>query len=116
MKSSKPRKQRKLIYKAPQHVRRKLLSAHFSLELREKYKRRAFPIRKGDVVRVVRGDHAGTEGKVARVDYKKCRIYLEGLKRERVDGTAVLTPIHPSNVMITKLNLDDKLRKASLKK
>ena len=40
------RKQRKYIYNAPIHVRRKLMSAHLSKELREKYKRRSFPIKK----------------------------------------------------------------------
>jgi large subunit ribosomal protein L24 len=66
-------------------------------------------------VRVVRGDRKGTEGKVTRVDQKSHRILIEGITREKVDGTATPIPIHPSKVMITSLNLDDKWRKESLK-
>jgi len=66
-------------------------------------------------VRVVRGDRKGTEGKVTRVDQKSHRIFIEGITREKVDGTATPISIHPSKVMITSLNLDDKWRKESLK-
>jgi large subunit ribosomal protein L24 len=38
------------------------------------------------------------------------------LTRERVDGTTVFIPIHPSKVMITKLNLEDKWRKQILER
>jgi large subunit ribosomal protein L24 len=66
-------------------------------------------------VRVVRGDRKGTEGKVTRVDQKMHRIFVEGITREKVDGTATLIPIHPSKAMITGLSLDDKWRRKSLK-
>jgi ribosomal protein L24 len=36
--------------------------------------------------------------------------------REKVDGTQTPVPIHPSKVMITRLNLDDKWRKKILKR
>ena len=45
----------------------------------------------------------------------KYRLFVEGITREKVDGTAVPIPIHPSKVMITSLNLDDKWRRESLK-
>ena len=77
---------------------------------------KALPVRKGDTVRVMRGDHKGFEGKISRVDLKSYRIYLEGLTREKVDGTAVFVALHPSKVMIKNLNLDDKLRKAVLER
>jgi ribosomal protein L24 len=48
------------------------------------------------------------------VDRKKYRINVEGITREKVDGTAIQIPIHPSKVMITNLNLDDKWRRESL--
>jgi len=35
---------------------------------------------------------------------------------EKVDGSTVLIPIHPSKVTITQLNLDDKWRKEILKR
>jgi len=63
----------------------------------------------------MRGDKKGTEGKVTRVDRSKYRLFVEGITREKVDGTAIQVPIHPSKVMITSLNLDDKWRRESLK-
>ncbi|MEM4245925.1 MAG: 50S ribosomal protein L24 [Candidatus Bathyarchaeia archaeon] len=110
MTSSKPSKQRKALYTAPSHSVRKMFSAHLSEDLRKRYGRRSFPIRKGDSVKVVRGDFAGVEGKVSDVDRGARRIYLEGVTRERVGGQTVKIPIHPSNVILTSLNLDDKAR------
>jgi len=63
----------------------------------------------------MRGDRKGLEGKVTRVDRKEYRIFVEGVTREKVDGTTTFVPIHPSKVMITSLNLDDKWRRESLK-
>ena len=108
--SVKPSRQRKALYQAPLHVRRKLLSANLSPELRSKYFIRSLPVRKGDTVRVMRGAYKGVEGKVRRVDLKKLRVYVEGVTVEKADGTTVHVPIHPSNLMITKLDLSDKWR------
>jgi large subunit ribosomal protein L24 len=113
-KSKKPRKQRKALYTAPLHIRRKLLSAHLSKELREKYKRRSFPLRTGDEVKILRGEFKGRVGKVSRVDLKKPKVYVEGITRKRTIGTEVQVPIHPSNLMIVNLNLSDKRRVAKL--
>jgi len=114
--TSKPSKQRKMLFQAPDHIRYKHFAAPLAPELRKSYGTRSLPARSGDTVRVMRGDHKGFEGKVARVDRKKFRIYVEGLTREKVDGSTVFVPIHPSKVMITKLNLDDKWRKKILER
>ncbi|MEM3550526.1 MAG: 50S ribosomal protein L24 [Candidatus Bathyarchaeia archaeon] len=116
IKTSKPSKQRKLHFKAPDHVRYRKFSAPLTPDLRKSYGTRSLPIRRGDSVRVMRGDRKGFEGKVARVDRKNYRVYIEGLTREKVDGTTVSVPIHPSKVMITRLNLDDKWRKKILER
>jgi large subunit ribosomal protein L24 len=113
---TKPSKQRKMLYCAPAHVRHKLFAAHMSPELRGAHIVKNLPVRTGDTVRIMRGDHKGLEGKVSRIDRQKYRIYLEGLTREKVDGTTIFVPIHPSKVMITHLNLDDKWRKKVLDK
>jgi len=110
----KPTKQRKMLYQAPDHIRHKLFAAPISPELKASQGVKAIPVRSGDAVRIVRGDHKGFEGKVTRIDRKKYRIYVEGLTREKVDGTTVFIPIHPSKVMITNLNLEDKWRKKIL--
>jgi large subunit ribosomal protein L24 len=111
-----PGKQRKMLFNAPAHLRHKLMAAPMSPELLAQKGIKALPVRKGDTVRIMRGDHKGFEGKVSRVDLKAYRIYLEGLTREKVDGTAVFVALHPSKVMIKTLNLDDKLRKAVLER
>jgi len=115
-KSAKPSKQRKKLYNAPYHLRGKVMSAHISSELREKYGARSMPIRSGDTVRVLRGDYQGVEGKVVRVDRGKYRIFIEGITRQKADGTTIYVPIHPSKVEIIKLNLDDKFRKEILER
>ena len=115
-KTVKPSKQRKRLFQAPYHIRGKILSAHLSSELRERYNTRSLPVRTGDTVRVLRGDYKGVEGKVMRVDRKKYRIFIEGITREKADGTTILVPIHPSNVEIIRLNLDDKFRKKILER
>ncbi|MHC1579575.1 MAG: 50S ribosomal protein L24 [Candidatus Alkanophagales archaeon] len=109
-KSKQPRKQRLAMYEAPLHVRRKFLSAPLSKELREKYGRRSLPVRKGDTVRILRGDFKGKEGKVTAVDLKRGVIFVEGVVVAKADLSEVPRPVHPSNVMITKLDLKDKWR------
>lgn len=111
-----PRKQRKRLHNAPAHLRHKLMAAPLSPELSASKKAKAFPVRKGDTVRVVRGDHLGFEGKVSRVDLKRYRIFLEGLTREKVDGTNIFVSVHPSKVIIKNLKLDDKWRKVVLER
>jgi len=115
LKTTQPRKQRKMLYQAPLHVRYKHLSSPLSPSLKTSHKISAASVRSGDTVRVMRGDRKGIEGKVTRVDQKKYRIFIEGVTREKVDGTTTLVPIHPSKVMITSLSLDDKWRRESLK-
>lgn len=108
VKSKKPRKQRKFLYEAPLHLRRKMISAHLSKELKEKYKTRSLPVRKGDEVEIMRGEFKKRRGKISRIDTKKYKVYIEGVTRKRTDGTERQVPIHPSNLRIINLNLDDK--------
>lgn len=107
-----PRKQRKQLYTAPAHLRHKFMAAPLSPELAASKGVKALPVRKGDTVQVTRGDHKGFEGKVSRVDLAKRRIFIEGLTREKVDGTTIFIPVHPSKVMIKNLKLDDKWRQS----
>jgi large subunit ribosomal protein L24 len=87
------------------------MAAPLSPELISSKGAKALPVRKGDTVRVMRGDHAGFEGKISQIDLKRYRIFLEGLTREKVDGTNIFVSVHPSKVMIKNLKLDDKWRK-----
>lgn len=113
MKTKQPRKQRKAQFNAPWHRRRRMMSSHLSEDYLADRKRklpRAVPVRKGDVVKILRGDDAGKEGKVATVDYRDLRIEIEGITHAKSDGTQVAKPIHPSNVIIVKLDETDPRR------
>ena len=111
-----PGKQRKRLYNAPAHVRHKLMAAPLSKELVAKQGVKTLPVRKGDTVHIQRGDNKGFEGKISRVDLQSYRIYIEGLTREKVDGTNIFVPVHPSKVMIRNLSLDDNRRKAVIER
>lgn len=115
MKSSvKPSSQRRAMFQAAYHARRKMLSANLSPELRVKYGIRSLPVRKGDTVRIMRGAYAGVEGKIRSVNLKKLRVTIDGVTREKADGSTVYVPIHPSNLMVVKLDLSDKWRASRL--
>merc|ERR1712244_25385 len=55
------RKNRARHFNAPSHIRRKIMSAPLSKELRAKYNVRSMPIRKDDEVQVVRGHTKGNK-------------------------------------------------------
>lgn len=112
MVSAKPRKQRLRAFAAPLHARHKLLAARLNPELREKYRCRSLPVRKGDKVRLMRGDMKGLEGDVLAVDAKYYTLNVVGVTTRRADGTEVFKPVHPSNVMLVKLHLDKERERA----
>lgn len=111
---TKPGKNRKRRFNAPNHVRRKFLSAPLSPSLKAEYGARSMPVRRDDTVTITKGDRKLTEGKVLRVDSERSKIYIEGVTRNRMDGSMVQIPIRPENVMITRLELGDDKRRAIL--
>jgi len=115
-KSEKARKQRKSQYNAPHHRKRKMIASHLDSPLRKEYGRRAIPVVKGDTVLVIRGeeDTVGTEGRVASVDTDKGTVIIDGVTMAKADGTQIGRPVHASNLIITKLNLEDAWRKERL--
>ena len=116
MKTTKPTKQRKRMYQAPVTDRYRRFSAPLSSKLKDSHGTNSVQVRKGDTVMIMRGDRKGSEGKVNQIDRKNYRIFVEGATREKVDGTTIPVPIHPSKVMITRLNLDDKWRKKAMER
>ncbi len=114
--SKQPRKQRKYQANAPKHIKRKLISAHLSKELRQKYKRRAFALRKGDTVKVMVGEFRKKTGKISDVNLMNMKVTIEGLQKTKKEGSKVNVPFNASNLMITELNLDDKKRSDSINK
>jgi large subunit ribosomal protein L24 len=115
MKTKRPSKQRKALYDSRGQRTRKLMSASLSKELRGTQGRRLYQVRKGDTVKILRGDFAGVEGKVTEIDKSAQRLFVEGVTREKTSGTSSNVSVHCSKVMITKLNLDDKWRAESIK-
>lgn len=107
-----PGKARKAQFNAPAHVKRKMLSAHLSKELSAKYGRKAVRVCVGDTVVVTRGAEMirGIEGQVISVDTKTGRVTIDGITVTQADRSEVAYPVHASNLVIVKMNLDDALR------
>jgi len=114
--SRQPRKQRKYRHNAPLHIRHKMISTNLSKELRKKYGKRNFPLRKEDSVRIMRGEFFGKKGKIEGVDLKRLRVIIAGIFRTKKDGSKIPVYFDPSNLQITELNLNDKKRTESLNK
>jgi large subunit ribosomal protein L24 len=114
MKSSKARKQRKAFFNAPLHQRRKQIGSHLEENLLLKYDKRRLPIVQGDTVKIMRGAFKGHENKVTSILLKKHLVEIEGVTITKADGKQVAQPVHPSNLLITKLNLTDKWRRQRL--
>ena len=115
--SSQRRKGRKAHFSAPSSVRRKMMSAPLSKELRTKYDCKSVPVRKGDSVLIKCGSKEGgvkgKTGKVLTVYRRRWCIHVEKVVRDKKNGSQVPIPVDPSNVEITQLKLD-KSRKALL--
>lgn len=85
-----------------------------SEELRGKHNRRSVRPRVGDSVRIVRGEFKDIEGKITSVDPRTGVVNVEGVTREKLKGGTSPVPISSSNLVVTSLALDDKLRKKKL--
>src|SRR5437773_2442674 len=84
------------------------------------------PVKKGDVVRVIRGNHRDMEGTVLRVLRDKDRVVVEGVNMRKrhmrpsqgnPDGGIISfeAPIHVSNVMLVDPTSGDATRVRSRK-
>ncbi|MEK6938880.1 MAG: 50S ribosomal protein L24 [Nanoarchaeota archaeon] len=109
-----PGKQRLYRYNAPLHIQQKFMHTHLSKELRQKYGVRNLQLRVGDKIKILRGQFAKKEGKVERVILKRERVIVTGIENIKKDGTKLPFPLHPSNLIILDLNLEDKKRKNKL--
>ena len=114
--SKQPRKQRKYLAKAPLNIRKKLVSSNFSKELRTKYGKRNFPLRKGDTVKIMMGKLKGRTGKITEINLKKLKVFIEGIQVKKQDGSKANIKMQPSNLQIIELNLEDQKRKKALER
>ena len=58
----------------------------------------------------------GKKGKIAGIDLKRARVWIEGIQKQKKDGTKVNVYFKPSKLQILELNLDDKKRILSLER
>ena len=115
-KTRNPSKQRRQVYQASSFHKSKLISVRLSKDLQKKYNVKKMPVHKGDSVYITAGDFVGTEGKVLTVDYKKQRLTIDGISREKADKSKILYPIHTSKMIIRRFGKMDKSRKKILER
>jgi large subunit ribosomal protein L24 len=114
--SKSPRKQRQQIYLSHLHTHKRMLKCRLDEFLREEYAMRSMVPKKGDLVRIMRGQFRDTEGKISSVDYRSIRVYVESATLTKADGKETPIPMHPSNLMLVKLEMNDDRKKAIEKK
>ena len=105
--SKSPRKQRRLLHNSPIHSKKRRLRCRLDEFLREEYGLNRIVPKRGDLARVMRGEYRDTEGKIVRVDYRHMQIYLDSASTTKADGKEVQVPVHPSNLILVKLELDN---------
>ncbi|KAJ1468042.1 60S ribosomal protein L26 [Baffinella frigidus] len=92
------RKCRKAHFSAPSNVRRKIMSAALSKDLRQKYGVKSLPIHKDDEVQIVRGKFAKEQGgKVTTVYRRRYCTHIDRIVKEKANGAQV-PPSSPSPV------------------
>jgi large subunit ribosomal protein L24 len=114
--SKKPGKQRKYLSRAPLHIKSKMLMAHLSDELAKKFSKRSARVKKGDRVKIMKGQFAEKTGKVERVNVSERKVFVEGAEIQKKEGTKVKYAISVSNLMIVELDINDKKRQEILKR
>ncbi|MBR9680078.1 MAG: 50S ribosomal protein L24 [Candidatus Altiarchaeota archaeon] len=90
------------------------INIHLEKELAKKYGRRAFPARTGDKVKVLRGSFKGVIGKIEKINKKTSRMIIEGVDKEKSDGSKFRPSINASNCLLISLDLSDQKRKQKL--
>ncbi|MHA1130776.1 MAG: 50S ribosomal protein L24 [Candidatus Helarchaeota archaeon] len=111
------RKQRKRYFNLPNHQRNKLVHAKCHDDVAMEHGIKKLSIRTGDTVLVVRGEFRDMEGKVSKINRQKSQIFIDGASIEKSSGTTFDIPIHPSNVVLTKIEVKkDKWRQKIIKR
>ena len=109
--SSKPRKQRRAIAKAPLHRKNKELKAYLDKAKYGSSGVKRVTLRTGDSVKVVRGSRQGHEGKISKVDLKRGKVSIERALLQKADNKEVSIWFDPSNLVVTKVDLSDPIRR-----
>ena len=112
MKPSKVRN--RTIHNAPLSLRSRSMSSHLSGQLRKTYGHRSIRVIPGDSVSINRGVYKNIDGKVEKVK-PHLGVVISGVQKQKAEGKKIDVYIHPSNLLVTSLNLDDKWRAKKLK-
>jgi len=104
--SSQARKVRKAYFNATKEAKHVALSAPLSKDLQQTHGIKRLPIRRDDEVKVVRGKFKNRNGRVTAVKLRTMRITVESVSVTKLSGATAFVPLHPSNVVITKLKMD----------
>ena len=97
------RVQRKYALGAPSSVKRKLMSCHLTKTLRDQYKIRSLPIKRGDEVKILKGKSKNKSGKVVQVYRKRYFIYVYKVQREKQNSQMFFLSIKLCCCVIEKL-------------
>jgi len=109
--SSLPRRQRKARATAPLHKKSKEIRVHLDSEKFKDVPTKRVTLRKGDTVKIVRGSRSGHEGKVAQINVKRRKVSIEKALLTKADNKEVSLWFDATNLVITKLDLSDPIRK-----
>jgi len=90
------------------------INSHLSNDLMLKRGMRSIALREGDAIKVMRGADKGKSGKILKVDRKKSLVTVEGLTMSKADGTQKERWVNPTNLLVTRLNLQDPWRRKKL--
>jgi large subunit ribosomal protein L24 len=113
--SKKPGKERKAQFELQMHIAAKQVASPLDEKLQKELGVKSMPVRKGDVVKIVRGSNKGKEGKIIEVDRKARKIFVEKIIRKKSNGEEIQVPIDASKVIVIDVDRADRKRFAKKK-
>ncbi len=102
VKSKKPTKQRNAQRRAKYHQVHKLFTIPMDKTLQEEWGIKRIPLRKDDVVKVVKGEFEGIQGKILSIDKKTMTVTIEECTFEKKNGQTGYQKIHVSKLLLMK--------------
>jgi len=102
IKSKKPTKQRNAQQRAKYHQIHKLFTIPLDKSMQEEWGIKRIPLRKDDVVKVVKGEFEGIQGKVLSIDKKTMTVTIEECTFEKKNGQTGYQKIHVSKLLLMK--------------
>ncbi len=108
--SKKPNKSRKEQYTLPKHKASKSVKGHLNEKLRKEISKRSISLRKGDTVKIVRGEFVGKEAKITQINRSGRKLYLEKIVKKKSNGQEWQVPIDASKIIVIDVEKTDRKR------